>query len=68
MVLKKKPTRLFLIRGISDLDVRKSFIYKKDEISISNPGGFRIELEAAKAGGVSDPRNTTLVNFLISSE
>lgn len=38
-------------------------IHKKDEISISNPGGFRIELEAAKAGGVSDPRNATLMKF-----
>lgn len=38
-------------------------VQQKDEISISNPGGFRIELEAAKAGGVSDPRNTTLMKF-----
>ncbi|MCH5195621.1 MAG: putative DNA binding domain-containing protein [Oscillospiraceae bacterium] len=33
------------------------------EINISNPGGFRVELEAAKAGGVSDPRNATLMKF-----
>ena len=33
------------------------------EITISNPGGFRVELEAAKAGGVSDPRNVTLMKF-----
>ncbi len=38
-------------------------LQQKDEIHISNPGGFRIELEAAKAGGVSDPRNATLMKF-----
>ena len=33
------------------------------EIRISNPGAFRIELDEAKAGGVSDPRNTTLMKM-----
>jgi len=38
-------------------------INKPDEITISNPGGFRIELEAAKSGGISDPRNTVLMKM-----
>lgn len=33
------------------------------EIRISNPGAFRIELDEAKAGGVSDPRNTALMKM-----
>ncbi len=33
------------------------------EITISNPGAFRIELDEAKAGGVSDPRNTALMKM-----
>ena len=35
----------------------------KNEISISNPGGFRIDVTEAKNGGVSDPRNTTLIKM-----
>ena len=38
-------------------------IKKKDVITLSNPGGFRIDVEAAKSGGVSDPRNSTLVKM-----
>ena len=38
-------------------------IQTPNEIKISNPGGFRIELEEAKAGGVSDPRNTALMKM-----
>lgn len=33
------------------------------EIKISNPGRFRIELNEAKTGGISDPRNTTLMKM-----
>lgn len=33
------------------------------EIVISNPGAFRIGLDEAKAGGVSDPRNTALMKM-----
>ncbi len=33
---------------------------RKDLITFSNPGAFRIEVEAAKTGGVSDPRNAAL--------
>ena len=38
-------------------------IKKKDVITLSNPGGFRIDVEAAKSGGVSDPRNSTLIKM-----
>lgn len=38
-------------------------IQTKEEIMICNPGNFRIELEAARAGGVSDPRNVTLMEM-----
>lgn len=35
-------------------------IKKRDSITMVNPGGFRIEIDAAKSGGVSDPRNGTM--------
>ncbi len=38
-------------------------IKKKDVITFSNPGGFRIDVETAKSGGVSDPRNSTLIKM-----
>ncbi len=38
-------------------------IKTKDSISLSNPGDFRIELDAAKSGGFSDPRNATLMKM-----
>lgn len=38
-------------------------IKKRDTITFSNPGNFRINIEAAKSGGVSDPRNTTLIKM-----
>ena len=38
-------------------------IRKPDEITFSNPGGFRIDVETAKSGGVSDPRNSTLIKM-----
>lgn len=36
---------------------------KKDIITLSNSGGFRIDVEAAKSGGVSDPRNSALIKM-----
>ncbi len=30
---------------------------KRDAITMSNPGGFRIKIDTAKSGGISDPRN-----------
>lgn len=38
-------------------------IKKPDSITFSNPGGFRIDIEAAKSGGVSDPRNGALIKM-----
>jgi len=38
-------------------------VKKKDIITLSNPGGFRIDVETAKSGGVSDPRNSTLIKM-----
>ena len=38
-------------------------VKKKDVIALSNPGGFRIDVETAKSGGVSDPRNSTLIKM-----
>ena len=38
-------------------------IKKKDIITLSNSSGFRIDVEEAKSGGVSNPRNSTLVNL-----
>lgn len=38
-------------------------IKKKNEITFSNPGDFRIDLDAAKSGGVSDPRNSILIKM-----
>ena len=35
-------------------------IRRRDRISFSNPGAFRIRIEAARSGGVSDPRNAAL--------
>lgn len=32
-------------------------VKKRDSITMTNPGGFRIEIDAARSGGVSDPRN-----------
>lgn len=38
-------------------------INKRDRIIISNPGTFRLDLNEAKSGGVSDPRNSTLMKM-----
>lgn len=38
-------------------------IKRREQIQLSNPGGFRIDIETAKSGGVSDPRNTALMKM-----
>ncbi len=38
-------------------------IKQQNQIKMSNPGGFRIDIETAKSGGVSDPRNTNLMKM-----
>jgi len=37
-----------------------AIVRHENEITMSNPGSFRIEIAAAKSGGSSDPRNGTL--------
>ena len=36
---------------------------KISEITFENPGGFRVPIELAKSGGVSDPRNSVLMKM-----
>lgn len=38
-------------------------IKKRDVITMSNPGNSRIELDTAISGGVSDPRNSTMLKM-----
>ncbi len=38
-------------------------IRRKDRITFSNPGAFRIGIEEAKSGGISDPRNAALIRM-----
>ena len=38
-------------------------VKKQNSITMSNPGSFRIEIDAAKSGGVSDPRNGTMLKM-----
>ena len=38
-------------------------IKKSDVITLSNAGDFRIEVETAISGGVSDPRNSALIKM-----
>ncbi len=35
----------------------------RNAITMSNPGSFRIEIDTAKSGGVSDPRNSTMLKM-----
>ena len=49
----------------ADYRGRQGIVIVKHEkkITLSNPGGFRIDLETAKSGGVSDPRNSGLIRM-----
>lgn len=38
-------------------------VKRKDSFIFSNPGSFRIDIETAKSGGISDPRNATLIKM-----
>lgn len=38
-------------------------VKEKKRITIANPGGFRIDIDDAKSGGVSDPRNAALLKM-----
>ncbi len=57
----------------ADYDGRSGVVVTGEptRITFSNPGGFRIGMEAARSGGVSDPRNGTLIrmfNMISASE
>lgn len=38
-------------------------IKDKNGVTLSNPGDFRIDIELAKSGGISDPRNGTMLKM-----
>ena len=38
-------------------------VKKRDVITLSNPGDFRVELAEAKSGGLSDPRNAVMMKM-----
>lgn len=38
-------------------------IKTREEITLSNPGSFRIEIDTAKSGGISDPRNGAMLKM-----
>ena len=38
-------------------------IKKRGLITMSNPGDFRVEIDAAKSGGLSDPRNSMMMKM-----
>lgn len=42
-------------------------VKKKKAVTFSNPGGFRIRIEAAKGGGASDPRNSAVLRMFTLS-
>lgn len=39
-------------------------LWQEDGLKLSNPGGFRVSVEDAYAGGISDPRNETMMKML----
>ena len=65
------PLHLALREVLLNLEAHSDFyarqgvviIKSKSEISFANPGDIRIGLEAALAGGVSDPRNETVMKM-----
>lgn len=38
-------------------------LWQDDGLRLSNPGGFRVSVEDAYAGGISDPRNETMMKM-----
>ena len=38
-------------------------VKQRDQITMSNPGDFRLELEDARSGGMSDPRNGIMMKM-----
>ena len=69
--IEDTPTHQALREAIANLLINADYYGKRglviiqtpNEIKLSNPGAFRIEIEAAKAGGVSEPRNSVLMKM-----
>ena len=67
----EKPVRHALREALANCIVNADYngrqgvviIKRRDMITFSNPGDFRIDIKAARSGGVSDPRNTTLIKM-----
>lgn len=67
----KKPARQALREVLANCLVNADYhgsggiIVSKgyQEITLSNPGSFRVPLDTAKSGGVSDPRNTAMARM-----
>lgn len=38
-------------------------VRRRAAVIFSNPGGFRVDVEAARGGGISDPRNAALIRL-----
>lgn len=67
----KKPARQALREALANCLVNADYhgsggiIVSKgyQEITLSNPGSFRVPLDTAKSGGVSDPRNAAMARM-----
>ncbi len=62
-----KALREVLLNAVSNADYygRQGIVVIKDrlKITVANPGDFRIDIDEAKSGGVSDPRNATILKM-----
>lgn len=62
-----EAVREAIVNSLVNADYRGSggltVIRAQDSVTISNPGSFRIGLDAARTGGLSDPRNGTLLKL-----
>ena len=62
-----EAVREALVNSLVNADYRGSgglsIVRSTDVITVSNPGSFRIGLDAARTGGLSDPRNGTLLKL-----
>ena len=64
------PVREALVNGVIHADYRVpgavSVIVTKDHITVTNPGTMRVDIDRARKGGFSDPRNNTLMALAMS--
>ena len=52
-----------LVNVESTAKEEKALVKKRDELTLTSPGSFRIGIEEAKSGGFSDPRNGAMLKF-----